>query len=103
MNNGYDVVVDGRRRRIQVGEQSQRHYCIRVGDGEGSQILINSNRKRVVSRLLQDIALIQEHFGDISRSAAGRIAIALTANAIRKNKALPDLTDGVSHHGAHCL
>lgn len=89
-------------RRIAAG---QPHQGMRSGKSnhllhlalqkpEGGQVTvatITSNRKATIVRFMADLGLIQEHFGNISRSAAGRLAIALTANAIRSNKALPNV------------
>src|SRR5262249_55378505 len=54
------------------------------------QMLIHAGRKIDTENLENDIALIQEHFGT-SRSLSGRLAIRLTAQAIRANKALPEV------------
>jgi hypothetical protein len=43
--------------------------------------------------LINDITLIQEHFGCLTISEAGRIAFHLTANAIRANRALPEVNN----------
>jgi hypothetical protein len=55
------------------------------------RIKIAAYQKRLINRLAQDTALIQAHFGGISRSEAAQRAIALTADAIRQDKALPDV------------
>jgi hypothetical protein len=81
---GWDVCE----RRHEKTRNSARYHVAITHD-----IHVYCNQKRLAARLLEDVALIQKHFGGISRSAAGRLSIALTANAIRKNKALPDLND----------
>lgn len=59
--------------------------------GGNKTINIVTNRKARKARIEADLGLIQEHFGGISRSEAARLALSLTANAIRANKALPEV------------
>lgn len=58
--------------------------------GTGRHIGIAASRKARVAQILDDLTVVQEHFG-VSRSEALRLSLHLTANAIRKNRALPDV------------
>jgi hypothetical protein len=103
MNKDCHIVHNGRRINVGAwgGQQPRRNetqpyrgnnVSVRA---DGVVVAMYCNRKKPLARFLDDLGLIQEHFGGLSRSAAARIAVALTANAIRKNKALPDVNDAV--------
>jgi hypothetical protein len=102
MNDDCYIAHNGRRIRVGFNSQHERRHD-KVGTPRGRfqlrlhdervSVTVYCDRKQLLARFLDDLALIQEHFGSVSRSTAARLAIALTANAIRKNKALPDVTD----------
>jgi hypothetical protein len=94
-NNDCYIVNNGKRHRVGPPKYGTGGYKLdlKLDAKTKTKLYIAYGQKRVAARLFDDFALIQEHFGNISRSAAARIAIALTANAIRKNKALPNVND----------
>ena len=101
MNDDCYIAHNGHRIRVGVFNPQHERRHDKIGTARGrfqlrlhdERVSVYCDRKQLLARLLDDLALIQEHFGSVSRSTATRLAIALTANASRKNKALPDVTD----------
>jgi hypothetical protein len=101
MNDDCYIAHNGQ--RIRVGAFNPQHERRHAKMGtiksrfqlrlKNERVCVYCDRKQLLARLLDDIALIQEHFGSVSRSMAVKLSIALTANAIRQNKALPDVAD----------
>lgn len=74
------------------GGRSMHRVAIayRQEDGTTKSIGVMANRKEKIAQLWSDMELVRGHFGS-SQSEALRISLHLTANAVRNNRAVPDL------------
>lgn len=70
-----------------VSNQSQTRLQTKIGK---ERLFCDLGRRAKCEVSLADLALVQEHFG-ANRSEALRLSLHLTAQAIRRNRALPEL------------